>query len=167
MRQSKPEKRKLTNFEKFQQTTDEILQDCVEIRATRKKQYGDDVFRTTARIATELGNKQYCEDDVHILFFAMKLARYKFQRRLAEEEHEGGLSPDEETMCDSIEDAMVYAALWESKRRILNGTHQKRQARHAAEDVQPGDRGKEQEGLCGSGSSVPESFQEKVLGPAD
>ena len=130
--------------EKFENTTDEILQDCVDLRATRKKQYGGNVFKATAKIGSAIGLREYTEDDVHILFLAMKLARYKFQLMLAEGEDEDDEElislVCEETTCDSLEDAIVYMALWESQRRTRYGNHQKRQARHAAENVQPRDR---------------------------
>jgi hypothetical protein len=106
----------------------------VDLRAERKNQYGGNVFNATAKIASALGLKEYDSRDVHIIFLAMKLARYRFQLQVAEDEDDF-LEPDEETLCDSAEDAIVYLALMESQRRTKNGNHQKRQTRHSTKNV--------------------------------
>ena len=149
--ETKPDKKPPVRYSKtemFEKTTDEILQDCVDLRAARKKQYGGNIFKAAARIATAISIDEYEEDDVHNIFLAMKLARYRYQMQLeyekdnADDEDDddfcGECAPamhDEETMCDSLEDAIVYMALMESQRRTENGNHQKRQARHAAKTV--------------------------------
>ncbi len=151
-----------STVEIFEQTTDDILQDCVDLRATRKKQYGGNIFESTAKIGSAIGLKEYTPEDVHILFLAMKLARYRFQMKLSRsEEEEDYANYSEETMCDSVEDAIIYLALMESQRRTKNGNHQKRQARHAAENVQPRDRSEVQATILNNRPIVREELQEE------
>lgn len=128
-----PKKKKMpsSTVERFEKTTDEILQDCVDLRAGRKKQYGGSVFNSTAKIASAIGAKSYDSKDVHIIFLAMKLARYKFQLSLCDEEDDDETEDffDEEVTCDSVEDAIVYMALMESQRRTCIGSHKRRALR--------------------------------------
>lgn len=149
---------------KLQQYTSDILAECLRITEKRAKQYGvpdndGNIFSFTADIATRIGQTGFTADDIHVVFIAMKLARYENQLQMPEEHQ------SEDVINDSLIDCIVYMALREAGRRVRN--EQKRQTSSTTEDVRPRDGQPIEEFIRRSRSAVREGLQEESAGSGD
>ncbi len=126
----------MDSIPRIQKITATLLEEALQTTRKRGEQYGKeetqgDIFQDTAEIASAISGNMHEADDVHVMFIAMKLARYKNQLDKPDAEQ------DNEVIKDSIIDAIVYIALMEAGRLTRN--EQERQTSTTPEDVQPRD----------------------------